>query len=137
MGLARLTAVLAALVGLAVMQTSPCADEAFVGHDVVCSTAGWGTSAVADIGIAASEVLEDREAAAGLPAVNPRAPQAPDWVLGLCVVALLSALLAVTWRPGPGPSPAVVESARSGPHPPPAQRRCHAPSLAMLCVLRT
>ncbi len=137
-GLARLIAVLAALVGLAMMQTSPCADEvrAF-GHDIRCSTAGLVANAVTDVGAAtsASEVVGDLEAGADLLGSAMLEPVAPVGALGLCLVLLLSVLLAVTWPARA--RPILLAPARAGPHPVIIQRRCNAPSLAMLCVLRT
>ncbi|MBC7299714.1 MULTISPECIES: hypothetical protein [Nocardia] len=138
-GLARLIAVLAALVGLAMMQTSPCADQvrAF-GHDLRCPTAGLAANAVTDGDAAAtstSEVVGHFEAAADLLGGAMLDPVAPVGALGLCLVLLLSVLLAVTWPART--RPILLAPARAGPHPVIIQRRCHAPSLAMLCVLRT
>ncbi|WP_101463859.1 hypothetical protein [Nocardia fluminea] len=136
MGLARLIAVLAALVGLAMMQTSPCADEvrAF-GHDIRCPTAVLTANAVTDAGAAAAEAVGDLEAGADLLGSAMLEPVAPIGALGLCLVLLLSVLLAVT-RPVRA-RPILLAPARAGPHPVITQRCCNAPSLAMLCVMRT
>ncbi len=138
-GLARLTAVLAALVGLAMMQTSPCADEvrAF-GHDMRCATINVSSAAVSDEGTSApsaSEVAGDLDAGADLLAGAVLGPEAPVGVLGLCVILLLSVLFAVARQARA--RPILVVPARAGPRPRNIQRRCHAHSLAMLCVLRT
>ena len=135
-GLARLIAVLAALVGLAIMQTSPCADEVRTfGHDIRCSTADLAASAVTNAATSAAEVVGDLEAGADLLGSPMLEPAAPVGALGLCLVLLLSVLLAVTW-PVRARS-ILLAPARAGPHPVITQRRCSAPSLAMLCVLRT
>ncbi len=136
----RLVAVLGVLVGLTILQSSPCADQLRVfGHDALCSTTATiaPSSDTADSPVSA--LIGELESAAhqvGVGLLAPlSAPDAPAGVVGLCLALLVAVLLVVIGLARPSlPQAAPV---RAGPRSSTMQRHRRGPALAMLCVLRT
>ncbi|MFE6858362.1 hypothetical protein [Nocardia sp. NPDC057668] len=135
-GLVRVLAVLAVLIGLALLQSSPCLDQAGTANAALHSGMHGASGADTDAGLPPSgaDLL-----AVGGGALDVDWPAAdfdvPVDVAALCVAVLIAALLLIAGTYGP----VVFRPAhsRAAPDIPAGRRPRRAYSLAMLCVLRT
>ncbi|UUV28681.1 hypothetical protein NQK81_28345 [Amycolatopsis roodepoortensis] len=131
--LARLVAVIGALVGLIVLQGAPCPDEFHaLGHDPMCST----MTTIGSAGPALPDIVDDAgplDAHGSL--APPSLPDLPTGVVELCLALLVAVLLVVIGLLRPGLLSEATPRAR--PLFAPLRRSLRAPRLAVLCVLRT
>ncbi|UUV35877.1 hypothetical protein NQK81_21355 [Amycolatopsis roodepoortensis] len=130
--LARLVAVIGALVGLVVLQGSPCPDEFHaLGYDPLCAT-----TTIEPAGLTMPDIAHEAGPPGDQGALTPQDSQdLPTGVAELCLALLVAVLLIATGLMRPGLFPATTP--RAGQPLAPQGRRPRAPSLATLCVLRT
>ncbi|MGX1806009.1 hypothetical protein ACWIGI_09850 [Nocardia sp. NPDC055321] len=135
-GLARVLAVLAALIGLALLQSSPCLDQAgtAAAHALAHGTADPGSGPGAAPAPSGADLFE---AAVGALDIESPAPDfdVPVELAAWCVAVLIAALALLARRTGH--TWALSAPVRAGPDIRAVHHPRRAYSLAMLCVLRT
>jgi hypothetical protein len=129
-GLARLVVILGLLVGLTALQGTHCSqDLQLIAHTTMCPT-----TVAADDDIGRHYVIVSHHGAV-LYAALTADPHFPVGVAGMCVALLVSVLLFMIGMARPGLLGVVP--LRAGPQRAAKRRTLRAPSLAMICVLRT